>query len=68
MKIKDIEVGKDYYFLNNNGGIDTFKCIFNDEIVIRIQFVEYSSCGPKKIFYESHLNKIDCERYVINKN
>lgn len=65
MEIKKIEVGKEYYKINNNGHVSIFTCLSNDGIVIRIGIHPKEGFGGGRV---SDLNAIECERYVVNKN
>lgn len=65
MDIKKIEVGKEYYIINNNGYVSTFACLSNDGVVIRIRIHPKEGFGGGRT---SELNTIECERYVVKKN
>ena len=65
MDIKKIEVGKEYYKINNNGHVRELTCLKNDgiQIMVKIHAQEGFGCGRLE-----HLNSIECERYVVSKN
>lgn len=63
MNINKIEIGKEYYKINNNGYISELTCLKNDGIQIMVKIHAKKGFGGGRL---EHLNAIECERYIIS--
>jgi len=66
MDIKKIEIGKEYYLMNH-GKLEKFICVSKTDTTIRIEKIIYYGPCNKRSLFNSTLNSVECERYVINK-
>jgi site-specific DNA-adenine methylase len=65
MDIKDVEIGKEYIRINNNGFSRKVKCLAKNEFNVKILQYDVYGFGGESV---DLINKIECERYLFEIN